>query len=151
MDTVEEPIASSPSGESRTRTPAYASFESNIERLSHLFTFISRGGQHFVDEMKANVAPQIERLCTEIARLGRPQDKEANGQETGRGAHDAESALSDTRQRAEEIAKKLSDILEEPVKQFTGGLLTSAYTIVNRRRQFIRCGSDDRAGRPIEI
>jgi len=113
-----------PSGESRTRTPAYASFETNIERLSHLFTFVSRGGQHFVDEMKANVAPQIERLCTEIARLGRLQAKEANGQETDRGAHEAEPALSDTRQRAEEIAKRLSDILGEPVKQFTGGLLT---------------------------
>ena len=112
------------SGESRTRTPAYASFETNIEGLSHLFTFISRGGQHFVDEMKANVAPQIEGLCTEIARLGRPQDKEPNGQETDRGAHEAEPARSYTRQRAEEIAKKLSDILGEPFKQFTGGLLT---------------------------
>jgi hypothetical protein len=113
-----------PSGESRTRTPAFASFESNIERLSHLFRFISRGGQHFVDEMKANVAPQIERLCTEISRLGRPQHKEGNGQETDSVAHEAEPALSDTRQRAEEIGKKLSNILEEPVKQFTSGLLT---------------------------
>jgi len=86
--------------------------------------FISRGGQHFVDEMKANVAPQIETLCTEIARLGRPQDKEASCQETDRGAHEAAPALSDTRQRAEEMAKKVSDILGEPFKRFTGGLLT---------------------------
>lgn len=37
MDTVEEPIASSRIRESRTRTPAYASFDSNTDKLSHLF------------------------------------------------------------------------------------------------------------------
>jgi hypothetical protein len=50
MDTVEEPIASSHIGESRTRTPAYASFESNTDRLLHLFKFMSRGVKNFVDE-----------------------------------------------------------------------------------------------------
>jgi len=56
-----------PSSESRTRTPAYAVFEISIERLSHLLTFISRGGQHFVDEMKPT-SPHRSRRSAQRSR-----------------------------------------------------------------------------------
>jgi hypothetical protein len=45
MDRVEEPTVSSPSGESKAHTPAYASFDSSTNKLSHLLTFILRGIQ----------------------------------------------------------------------------------------------------------
>jgi hypothetical protein len=73
--------------------------------------------------MKTTVDPQIERLRVEIATLGGRQDKEANDQVTDREAHEGESAPSAPRQSGE-IAREISDILTNPVKQFTGGLLT---------------------------
>ncbi len=47
MDTIVEPIAISSCSEPRTRTPAYASFDSNTDKLSHLLKFILRGVQNF--------------------------------------------------------------------------------------------------------
>ena len=118
MGTLEEPSTSSSSDESRAHTPAYANFDSNTDKLKHLFSFILSGLQGFSDDWKINVAP-------EIARLRKLPDKEANDQETKRGAHYAEQVLSDPGESAEMAArvKKLSDILE-PLNQFTGGLVT---------------------------
>ena len=102
MDRVEEPSASSPSGEAKARTPAYASFESSTDRLFHLLQFILRGLQDFSDELK-----------TEIAQLGRPQGKEASDQEARNSAE-----MMDDR------AQRISDTLLKPIKQFTDGFLT---------------------------
>jgi len=119
MDRVEEPNASSPSDESRARTPAYASFDSNNDKLKHLFRLILRGMQAFADELETKVDPEIERLF-------RPQTKEASDQETDRGAHYAEQDLSDRGKSAEMPGRvqRISDILLEPLEQFTGGLVT---------------------------
>ncbi len=119
MDRVEEPNASSPSDESRARTPAYASFDSNTDKLQHLLRFILRGMRAFSDELETKVAPEIERLF-------RPQTKEASDRETDRGAHYAEQDLSDQGKSAEMPGRvqRISDILLEPLEQFTGGLVT---------------------------
>jgi len=119
MDRVEEPNASSPSDESRARTPAYASFESSTDKVVHLMQFILRGMRSFSDELETKVAPEIERLF-------RPQDKEASDQETDRGAHYAEQDLSDRGKSAEMPGRvqRISDILLEPFKQFMDGFLT---------------------------
>jgi len=102
MDRVEEPTASSPSGEAKVRTPAYASFESSTDKLFHLLQFILRGLQDFSDEFK-----------TAIAQLGRPQGKEGSDQEARNSA-----------EMMNERAQRLSDTLLKPIKQFTGGFLT---------------------------
>jgi hypothetical protein len=120
MDRVEEPTASSPGGESRARTPAYASFSSNIDKLKHILSFLLRGALDFYEELDTKIAPEIERLF-------RPQDsKEARDQETDRGAHDVEQDLPDQGKSPEMPGRvqRISDILLEPLKQFTSGLAT---------------------------
>lgn len=82
MQTIVEPIATSPSGEPKTRTPAYASFDHNTDKLSHLLKFITRGAQNFHDDLKTNIAPQIEMQCTAISKLGKRQGAESNNQVT---------------------------------------------------------------------
>ena len=54
MNDVEK-VSSSPSS-SQPRTPAYASFDSNTDKLFHLFTFRTRGiegGRKVVDDLKS--------------------------------------------------------------------------------------------------
>lgn len=93
MDRLEEPSASSPSGETKVRTPAYRSFESSSDKLLHLMKFILFGIQRFNDELDTKLWPDAMNLLTEIAQVDR--------------------------------AQKISDTLVEPLKQFTGGLLTA--------------------------
>jgi hypothetical protein len=109
MDTITKPLATSASGGSKTRTPAYASFDHNTDKLSHLLKFITRGAQNFHDDLKTNIAPQIEMQCAAISKLGKRQGAEANNQVT---------------QQCTEIAHQISDIVLKPLTQFTGGLLT---------------------------
>ena len=45
MDRAEEPSVGSPSGESKPRTPAYASFDSSTDKLLHVFHAVLRGMQ----------------------------------------------------------------------------------------------------------
>jgi hypothetical protein len=113
MDRVEEPTASSPGGEAKARTPAYASFESNTRNLSHLLRFILRGVQGFREELETKLEPEFTSIATEIAQVGRPQGKEASDQE----ARNSEEMIND-------LVQKLSDTLLRPVKQFMGGFLT---------------------------
>ena len=123
MGAIEEFNASSPKGESKTRTPAYASFASNTDKLSHLLKFVLRGIQDFADELKTNIAPQIHELCTESVKLPRGQDKEVDDEETDQGSHDMEQVLSGSRNRAE-VVHQISDILIEPAAHFIDGLST---------------------------
>ncbi len=109
MDTIVEPIAISSSSEPRTRTPAYASFDSNTDKLSHLLKFILRGVQNFHGDLETNIAPQIETQCIAISKLGRRQSAESHDQVI---------------QQSAAIAHQMSDIMLRPIAQFTGGLLT---------------------------
>ena len=79
MDKVEEPDISLQS-ESKARTPAYAIFDSNTDKLSHLFRFLIRGVDSFGDEIRSNIA-EISNL------INRKQDKEESNEQTERITH----------------------------------------------------------------
>src|SRR6266542_2782249 len=96
MNKTEEPNASSPSGESKARTPAYASFDSNTDKLLHLLQFIVSGVWGFRDELETKLVPEVMRVAKEIAQVG---SKEASDQEALNSAEmrdDRLQRLSDT-------------------------------------------------------
>ena len=66
MDRAEEPSVGSPSGESKPRTPAYASFDSSTDKLLHVFHAVLRGMQAFKDDFETKLAPEITSIATEI-------------------------------------------------------------------------------------
>ena len=105
---VEEPNASSPSGESKAHTPAYASFDSNTDKLSHVFGFMTRGIQGYVDEFKTKVAPEVMSIAREIAQVGKPQGQEA----------------SNSAEMRDNLLQRLLDTLRKPSDQFIGGFRT---------------------------
>lgn len=75
MDTVKDPDADLNTHNLKTRTPAYANFDVNTDKLSHLLDFVRRGTEHFVDELKNSVVPAIRLLSIELTDLqghGRP-------------------------------------------------------------------------------
>ena len=113
MDRVEEPTGSSPSGESKAHTPAYASFDSSTDKLLHLLAFISYGIQGYFDELKTKVAPEAMRIAKEIAQVGKPQGEEASDQ-----------VARNSAEMRDNLLQRLSDTLLKPSNQFTGGLLT---------------------------
>ena len=93
-------------GESKTRTPAYAGFDSNTDKILNLFKFKVRGLQNFYDEMKALVEPQVETLCAQLAE-SRTEDVR----------------LGIRREACDAIAHELSEIVLKPVQQLNEGLL----------------------------
>src|SRR5258706_3679598 len=125
MDTVEEPTVSSPSSESKARTPAYASFDSSTDKLLHLLAFISRGVQSYSDELKTKIAPEVTRIVKEIGQLSARQNEESIDHKTD-GVDCAEQNLSDARKNADinDRIELLSKTWLNPSNQFTGGLLT---------------------------
>jgi hypothetical protein len=90
-DEAESPAAS---GEPEAHTPAYATFSSNAEQLKHLFGLMLRGMVSFHDDLDKRIAPEVEVL------LGRKPDISID---------------------AANIAQRLSQVLLEPVNQFTHG------------------------------
>src|SRR2546429_5063458 len=99
MGKFEEPSATSPSGESRARTPVYASFDSSTDKLSHLLKFILRGIQGFSDELKTKLEPEVIRLGREVEHLGTPRGKEMSDREARRSTEmmeDGIQRISDT-------------------------------------------------------
>lgn len=106
MDIVEPPKSELPVGESRTRTPAYAGFDSNTDKLSNLFKFKVRGVQNFYDELKTTVEPRVEKLCAQLAE-SRTEDVR----------------LGIRREACDAIANELSEIVLKPVQQLNEGLL----------------------------
>lgn len=103
MRRVEEPNATSSGNESRPRTPAYATFDSNTDKLSHILILITRGVKGYFDEWKTNLSP-------EFVSLGKTQDKEASNQE------------NETDEYYKDRAQWEMDNLVKPVQQFTDGL-----------------------------
>ena len=73
MDRVEDPTVGSPNDESKARTPAYASFDSNTDNLLHAFQFITRGIQGFRDDLETKLAPEVMSIAREITQVGRLQ------------------------------------------------------------------------------
>jgi hypothetical protein len=106
MDIVEPPKSELPVGESKTRTPAYAGFDSNTDKISNLFKFKVRGVQNFYDELKTTVEPRVETLCAQLAE-SRTEDVR----------------LGIRREACDAIAHELSEIVLKPVQQLNEGLL----------------------------
>ena len=76
MDKVEEPTASSPSGQART--PAFAIFESSTDKLFALLQFILHGIRGFNDALEHKVTPEVMSIAEEIAQVGKAaSDQEA--------------------------------------------------------------------------
>jgi hypothetical protein len=112
MDRVDQPIINSPSSESKIRTPAYANFDSNTDKLLHLLQFILTGVSGFKGEFETKFAPEVMRIAKEIAQIGRPHDKEVSDQDVTKGPE------------RDDLIQKLSDALVKPFQQFTDGFLT---------------------------
>jgi len=115
MNKTEEPNASSPSGESKARTPAYASFDSNTDKLLHLLQFIVSGVWGFRDELETKLVPEVMRVAKEIAQGGREEASDQEALNNAEMRDDRLQRLSDT----------LSDALVKPFHQFTEGFLTA--------------------------
>jgi hypothetical protein len=118
MNRTEEPNASSASGESIARTPAFASFDSNTDKLLHLLQFIVSGVWGFRDELETKLAPEVMRIAKEIAQSGRPQGKEASDEEAINSAERRDDRLK-------RLSDTLSDVLVKPFHQFAEGFLTA--------------------------
>ena len=101
MDKVEEPTASSPSGQAHT--PAFAIFESSTDKLFALLQFILHGIRGFNDALEHKVTPEVVSIAEEIAQVGK--------------------AASDQEAR-DSAVQRISDALK-PINHFTGGLLTA--------------------------
>jgi hypothetical protein len=117
MNITEEPNASLPSGESRARTPAYANFDANTDKVLHMLHFILDGIQGFKSKLETTVMSEVMGIAKEIARAGRSQGDEANDQEALNSA--------EKRDDLKRLLDTLSDGLVKPFNQFTGGLLTA--------------------------
>jgi hypothetical protein len=95
-----------PVGESKIRTPAYAGFDSNTDKILNLFKFKVRGLRNFYDEMKTLVEPQVEALCAQLAE-SRTEDVR----------------LGIRREACDAIAHEFSEIVLKPLQQLNEGLL----------------------------
>jgi len=127
MDSVKEPTAESPSGESKARTPAYAAFDSSTNKILHLLKFISHGLHGFRDELETKLAPEALRIVKEFAQRATGQDEQPSNQQTEAGTPDAVQDLSNARKSAEidDLIQRLSETLLKPSNQFTGGFLAA--------------------------
>ena len=110
MDRAEEPSVGSPSGESKPRTPAYASFDSSTDKLLHVFHAVLRGMQAFKDDFETKLAPEITSIATEIKQRLRVK---ASNQEP-----------RDTAEMINNRVQRLSDTLLKPIEQFMDGFRT---------------------------
>ena len=98
--------------ESKARTPAYSNFDSNTDKVVHLFQFIGTGASGYWHELETKIQPEIRRLIKEIEQIQRPQGKEASDQKT----------LNSEQRKA--VIQKLSDISDarsKPLQRFQGG------------------------------
>jgi hypothetical protein len=102
---------------SKIRTPAYATFESNTDKLVHLFAITRRGTEHFVDEMKNSIDPEITALCTNLTSLRSRSPNDTNREQLNK--EESEIALERGK-----IVEKIKNVFIQPAHQFTEGLLT---------------------------
>jgi len=103
MDRVEEPTVSSPSDESKGRTPAYGSFDSSTDKVLHVFHFLLRGIQTLRDDLATKPAPEVMNIVTEIKQSLR--GKEASNQEP-----------RDLTEMINNRVRRLSDPLMKPIQ-----------------------------------
>jgi hypothetical protein len=88
----------------KPRTPAFATFDSNTDKLLHLLRFKVRGSKHFVEELQRVIEPKVTALCMEIAQ---PRSS---------------SALPTS--QPTEIAQRLSSDVVAPITKFVNASLT---------------------------
>jgi len=104
MDEIKSASAHSDDS-SKPRTPVYATFDSNTDKLLHLLQFKVRGSEHFVEELKRVIDPKVTALCTEIAQ---PRS----------------SSSSLPASQPTEIEQRLSSDVVAPIHEFVNGWLT---------------------------
>ena len=90
----------------KPQTPPYVTFNSNIKSLTQFYALVSRGSQHFQDEMENNVRPKVREIYKQIEEVGAP------GRE-------------DVTSKKIQLVQQISDLLLGPIDEFTRGVLTS--------------------------
>ena len=103
-------------------TPAYASFDANMDKLTHLLGFIFRGVENFSHELKSSIKPKFAELCAEIATLGRNPETKQIDEVTDNEAQANSSA--ETKRRGAELSRQLSNVALEPLEEFASGFST---------------------------
>jgi hypothetical protein len=89
---------------SKPRTPAFATFDSNTDKLLHLLQFNVRGSKDFVDELQRVIEPKVTALCAEIEQ--------------------SRSSSSLPASQPTEIAQRLSSDVVAPIHKFVNAWLT---------------------------
>lgn len=116
MEKFNNAEADSDAQESKIRTPAYATFDLTTDKLLHLLTFVRRGSEHFVDELKNSIHPEITALYSNLTNLRAQSPDDTKREQLNK--EESEVTL-----KRREIVEKIESVFIEPSQEFTEGLL----------------------------
>src|ERR1044072_1217044 len=119
MNKLKDSDSHSNADEAKTRSPAYAAFHTNIDKLSDLLAFAHLGMVNFMDQLMVSVHQDID-LLSELASVR--QSGGADVVEHDQVTETQESKLTSTTSRKHEIVERIKTSVAG-LSEFTNGLL----------------------------